>query len=188
MTTSQPNRETRRKTAKTEKATSAAEFKSKRLNVGNLVTLPSGNRVKIQRPGMIKFIEAGFLPDPLVQLITKQINDRTGKVTDSDLLKSLSIGEDMALIREIIRATDRVAAFCVIEPKVVWHEREIKTEGAHSTYEDIPEADRDPEIVYTDEMEDEDKRFIFQLAVGGSSDLSKFRQATSALVGDLSAG
>lgn len=136
---------------------------------------------------MLKFLEAGFLPDPLAEVIKKEIGQRTGKVESSDLLKTIAGGENLEMLREMMRATDRIAAFCVTEPTVVWHEREVRVEGAESTFEEIPEGERDPEIVYTDEMELEDKMFIFQLAVGGSSDLNRFRQATGALVGDLSA-
>lgn len=188
MTTSQPNRETRRKTAKADRATTPAEFKKKKAD--DLVRLPSGNRVKMRRPGMLKFLEAGFLPDPLAEVIKKEIGQRTGKVESSDLLKTIAGGENLEMLKEMMRATDRIAAFCVTEPTVVWHEREVKLDDGsvvEGSYEDIPDDERDPEIVYTDEMELEDKMFIFQLAVGGSSDLSRFRQATGALVGDLSA-
>lgn len=139
---------------------------------------------------MLQFLESGLLPDPLAQLIRKQISDRSGKVTDAELMKSLVAGKDFELIKEMMRATDRVVAFCVYEPQIVWHEREVPGHESAGVvaYEDIPDEERDPEIVYTDEMEMDDKMFIFQRAVGGSTDLSRFRSATSAIVGDLSAG
>ena len=186
MTT--PNRQDRRKAASKGgggKVTTAAQFKKKRDN--DIVTLPSGNRVRVRRPGMIKFLEAGFLPDPLAQLIKKEIAQRTGKVQESDLFKSILGGEDMEMLKEMMRATDRITAFCVVEPTVMWHERESEENGV-VVYEDIPEDERDEEIVYTDEMEVPDKMFVFQLAVGGSSDLTRFHQATGSVVGALSAG
>ena len=143
---------------------------------------------------MMEFLESGFLPDPLEKLIRQQISDRSGKkVTDADLLKTLTQGDDWELIREMVRATDRIVAFCVYEPVIQWHEREVQQvdnplDAPAVKYESIPDEDRDPEVVYTDEMEDSDKMFIFQRAVGGSTDLSRFHEATRSIVGDLSTG
>jgi hypothetical protein len=50
------------------------------------------------------------------------------------------------------------------------------------------ESDRDPELLYVDEVDEDDKNFIMSWAFGGTSDLEKFREAKDKLVERLSAG
>lgn len=51
--------------------------------------------------------------------------------------------------------------------------------------DEIPWEQRDPEFMYLQEVELTDKVFIFQYAVGGSSDLARFRSEYGQLVGSI---
>jgi hypothetical protein len=148
------------------------------------VELPSGAMVRVRRPGMEKFLAAGFLPEPMAKQVRQQINNRTGRVQDMDMLKDPSNEE----IEAMLRVMDRVSAYCFVEPALHWHERPVKNANGQDDVEEIPLAERDPELLYTDEVDLVDKQFVFQYAVGGTSDLDQFRESTSTLVEAIQPG
>lgn len=162
------------------KASSAGSFKK-----GNapLIELPSGHFVRIRRPGMEAFLSAGFLPDSLAKEISKMISRRTGKAEDLNILQDPT----PEAVREYLRAMDRIAAHCITEPKVIWHERQTGEENADGqpALEIIPEGERDEGLVYTDDLDIQDKTFVFQYAVGGTADLTQFRRESDAAVAAL---
>lgn len=162
------------------------------------IELPSGNLAFIRRPGMEKFLSAGYIPDSLAAEIRAQINGKTPKPvipqgTDDK-------GPDMGDVEDMLMAMDRCVAFCVVSPEVAWHKRSVMTRGddnierpalddnGREVVEDIPEDDRDEDLLYTDELDQDDKNFIFQYAVGGSPDLARFREATALAVASVEAG
>lgn len=160
---------------------SAGDFKKKK---NDSVLLPSGNTVIVRRPGMEKFLAAGFLPDPLASEIRKQIVQKSGKsapADSTDLAKTLLEKGGAEGVVAMMRMTDKVAAYCIVQPETRWHERETPNGG----FEDIPDPERDPEVLYTDEIEMEDKMFLFQYVTGGTSSLSQFRESTRAVVAGL---
>lgn len=159
------------------KAASASAFKR---DSSPLVEIPSGNWVRLRRPGMEAFLTAGFLPDSLAKDIAKLVASKKGKAEDLKVLQEPT----PEAVAEYMRAMDKIAAYCVTEPKVVWHER-FATGTNDVVLEVIPEDERDSEVVYTDELDIEDKSFIFQYAVGGTADLSQFRQSADAVVAAL---
>lgn len=183
-----PNRSDRRKAARVQKVSPAASFKK---NKNPVVELPGGNVIRVKRPGMTAFLEAGFLPDPLADIVRRQIagGGDAKKVLAEDMFKK-AVSGDISILKTMMRTVDRIAAYCVVEPKVCWHEREVQRHENPEVvdYEVIPDSERDPEVVYTDEMEDEDKMFIFQFAVGGSSDLTRFRDESARVMGDVPTG
>lgn len=175
--------------------TSASSYRQKNQE---LTELPSGAFAKLRRPGMERFLGAGYLPDTLRSEMEKQIASASGKKASSgiaELAGKLSV-EDMA---EWMNAMDRIVCEVFVEPKVVWHKRPVmaQAEGQPAAvmtdaagkpkYEDIPDEDRDEEALYTDELDMEDKQFCFQYGVGGTTDLTRFRATAASLVDDLSA-
>lgn len=157
------------------------------------IELPSGAYMYIKRPGMEKFLSAGFLPDSLQATIRKEIAQASGKPDRKMTIQDV----DMDDLDGYLDAMDRICEVVVVEPKVVWHKELVRdpesgdilydTKG-HEKTRVIAEEDRDDEVLYTDEMDQMDKNFIFQYAVGGSADLTRFRAATDALVDAVSAG
>jgi hypothetical protein len=132
--------------------------------------LPSGEVCRVKRPGPELFLREGMLPDSLSTVVQQAINQGKGLPPGKteDLVKN---ERDLA---ELIRAVDKITLEVVVEPEV--------QDGTG-----IPESERDEDVLYVDEVDLEDKMFIFNFAVGGSSDLVQFRKQLDARMGDVPA-
>lgn len=155
--------------------------------------LPSGNIAKIKRPGMEKLLSAGVLPDRLTPIAMEAVRKGEGGMPTDDEKVMEEFLQDSNAVSEIFMAFDRVTAMCVVEPKVRLHQytqEDVELRGipANRLGQEIPEEDRDEDILYTDEIDMDDKSFIFQYVVGGSSDLESFRQEHSEAMADLQSG
>lgn len=153
------------------------------------VTVPSGNLALIKRPGMEVFLFEGLLPDALQPLVQEAI--KTGRGLPQTKIKAMAESEEA--IKDMMNTIDRVTARIMVEPKVIWHRRPVSSDDGSpvmETYkdadgkdqkrqvlEDVPENERvDVEgVLYTDDIDFEDKSFLFQYAVGGTRDLERFR-------------
>lgn len=156
-----------------------------------MVELPSGNHAVLRRPGMDKFLSAGYLPDTLRSVIQEQISGGSGRRAQ-ELTKDLSLDETA----EWMSAMDRIAVQVFVQPALRWHKKpSLGQDGkplldpqGQPLYVELSADERDPEALYTDEVDMEDKQFAFQYAVGGDTDLERFREATASAMADLSAG
>jgi len=135
---------------------------------GEDLTLPSGNVALVKRPGMESFLTEGIIPDSLMPLVNEAIATGRGMPPE----KMAEVAKDPKVVLDMMDAMDRILTKVVVEPKVLWHK---DSEGNV-----IPEDDRDDEYIYTDDVDFEDKSFIFNYAVGGTRDLERFRQETGA--------
>lgn len=147
---------------------SAKDFKKKSAVVE--LKLPSGHTCLAKPMRITKMLEEGFFPDDLRAVIMKQIGEE--KPDDKAVSDSMSsvIG-DMGKLNELMQVFDRITATVIVEPKV------------YMAPED--DADRDEELLYADEVDMEDKTFIFQWAVGGDKDLERFRSEFGSSLGSL---
>lgn len=156
--------------------TSVGEWKKNKLRDGEL-DLPSGNRCLLKRPGLPQLIAEGLIPDTLQAIMQGQINKgRKGKKpVESEIDDSLAeVMSDPQKMQEAFDMMDRICAHVMVEPPLKFHKFEI-VDGA-GVWEVIPDEDRDPEVLYTDDVDEMDKNFIFQFVVGGTRDLERFRQ------------
>lgn len=165
----------------TKKQSAARQWKRAK---GEDLEVPSGNIALVKRPGMEAFLLEGLIPDSLMPIVNEAI--RTGAGLAPEKVKALT--EDLDQVASMMEAMDRVVVRIVIEPKVLWHKRIIvdedgkpilDKEGKEQT-EVIPESERedDENLLYTDDIDLEDKMFLFNYAVGGTRDLERFRQET----------
>lgn len=172
--------------------------------------LPSGNVALVKRPGMESLLASGVMPDSLTPIILESIKQaqrgqpqdhkgKGGKATTPNELSPEQMEKllsDPNALNDIFASFDRVCEMVVVEPAVKYHKvLEVDDNGnprkdvdGKEVWTIIPHADRDPEILYTDDVDPDDKEFIFQFVVGGSRDLESFRQARSEGMGDLSVG
>lgn len=154
---------------------SAAEWKKKSAQME--LTLPSGEVCLVKRPGLPQLIAANVMPDMLSGIAEKAVEAGRGGISVSPEDSMEMVGEVLSKkggVQEMLESFARVTAFCVIQPKVVFHKAE--TEEGSGLWEDIPQEDRDPDTLYTDEVDLEDQMFIFNYVVGGSADLAEFRK------------
>lgn len=153
---------------RTKKSTTKNTWKRKR---GEELDLPSGNVALVKRPGMEAFLTEGLIPDSLMPLVNQAIS--TGKGLPPEKLNEMA--KDPNFVTEMMDSMDRVLTKVVVEPKVLWHKR---LDG--ETLVIIPEEERDEDYVYSDDVDFEDKSFIFNYAVGGTRDLERFREEAGA--------
>ena len=86
---------------------------------------------------------------------------------------------------------DRAAVMCMINPDLhpALTDEDVTAWNLKHPDEMVEDKEelRSDEVLYVDELDDEDKSFIFQWLTGGTSDLEQFRKQQSANVATLEA-
>lgn len=162
----------------TKETTGVKEWKKK--GHGVPLDLPSGNVALVRPVGMQVFLEKGLIPNSLKELVVNAL--KAGKELE---LKADDF--DTNQIDEMLELFNAVAVYCVVEPKV--HKvpmRQVLEKDDTFSLQTIPLEDRDSELLYIDEVDFEDKAFIFQFAVGGTRSLERFREEFAAGISAIS--
>lgn len=145
--------------------TSASAWK-KTSAVGAPLRVPSGNTCLVRPMDMRALVRNNLIPNELMSYVNQAMSK--GKApSESKLMEDMS----MEKMLEVMDAIDDIVCYMVVEPKV----HPIPHEGVA----------RDPEILYVDEVDYEDKMFIFQYAVGGTRDVDKFREGLASTMESL---
>jgi hypothetical protein len=163
------------------------------------VELPSGNIAKIKRPGMEKLLAAGVMPDSLTPIAMDAVKkaqsggrpNKADEQAEQEMLEKIM--GDQNEMAKMFATFDKVTAMCVVEPRVRLHtytQDDVLTNGipANQVGMEIPEDERSDDILYTDEVDMDDKTFIFQYVVGGTADLESFRQQYGSALANLESG
>lgn len=149
------------------KVTSASAWKGKK---GTDLELPSGNVCRVRNPGMDYFIRAGIIPDSLTGMVRQMISGK-GDVELTDLVKT---DDDL---QKLFGVVDDILIEVVLEPVVnPVPMRTVENDEGKEVREPVPFAERDEDKLYVDEVDFDDKIFVFQFACGGTRDLEKFRE------------
>lgn len=161
-----------RKTGKTgsrnpAKATTASAWKKSTLPP--LMEMPSGNAMRIRKVGLQMLIKTGTVPNSLLGIAQKAAAKGqapgSDAVTDQDMVDIL---QDQEKVTQIADFMDKVAILCAAEPIVL----PIPDDG----------VERDEDSLYVDDLDEEDKMFIFQVVTGGTTDIEEFRKQLGANV------
>lgn len=177
--TRKPGRTTPKKdTESLGEPTSAAAWKKGKTE-GLLVRVPSGNTALIRTPGLEVFVRKGTIPNALIPLIQKSL--KTGKEPTEDELAEV-LGDDEGLDKIIDLAENVLVEVC-IDPKVL--PAPVDEEG-NRLPDDHP--DRDPDVLYADDVDFLDKMYIFSVATGGPSQMEAFRKQSGLDVGPVQSG
>lgn len=140
--------------------------------------VPSGNTCLVRPVGMQAFIAEGLIPNSLMGIVTTALEaGEKGEEVDEDAVVEQFIDDikaDPDRVMDMIRMADACTVYCVIEPKVA------PAPGAGQ--------DRDPDVLYVDEVDLDDKMFIMNFAVGGTRDLEPFREKVARGVESVSPG
>jgi hypothetical protein len=183
--------------------TSAKNWKNKQV-VGDIeLTLPSGNTCLVRRLKPEAFLKTGLIPDSLSGMVNTAIKSKKGLPPDA--LKQ--IVADPKKIRQAMQMTDEVACYMVREPKLVMppkckHEMagsrvcgeyfdtddKRHEDDQHPDWHAFIEGDRDEDVLYADQVSEEDKQFIFQFGTGGTADVERFRKEFGGHVAGISNG
>jgi hypothetical protein len=150
------------------------------------LTFPSGQLAQVRRPGVPQLIDAGVLDsaDTLGSLVDQK---HLKRVKGQQQIDPASLMKDSANLITVMQLVDKVTAYMVIQPAVaeIWVE-EMNDEGKKIRRK-IRDDERDPNVVYCDVIGIEDRMFLFQYAVGGSTDLATFRERFQAAMGSVEA-
>lgn len=152
--------------------------------IGEDLVCPSGQTALVIRPGVQGLIEAGVLQnvDSLTSIVnSKHISRAKGKPQ----VDPKTILNDPKAMADIITVVDRVLVHVVKAPQLTlaW------TELADGTKQDLNVEERQAlsdlkgrTLVFTDQVDLDDKMFIFNFAVGGTRGLDRFREQAAELV------
>lgn len=135
--------------------------------------LPSGETCLVVRPGVQGLIGAGILDslDTLTGLVQSELIDSKDPRNAQKAVKALA--ENPQDLLKAMDLVDKVVCYVVKAPEVL-----------------MPPADaseRDAEALYADEVDLDDKMFIFQFVVGGTRDIEQFRKESQELLGGVPA-
>lgn len=149
---------------------SASDFKKKR--GGGLFELPSGLYMKLRNPGgMAVLLKEGMIPNSLLAVANKSLE---GKRSGPEDFKAEDGKLNLEMVNDMMQLMDHIIVVCAVEPRV------YPAPGV--------EDERSDDLLYADEIEDEDKMFVFQWLTGGTADLESFRQRYSSNLDALGGG
>lgn len=153
------------------------------------ITLPSGETCQVRRPGVQGLIKAGVLDsfDTLTSLVQQEINRNTPQLAARQAKADIAaeVLRDPSKIQAGLEMIDRLAAYIITAP-VVWCDFQLPKESDEDFETRKAKAIQD-EAVPTSAIDDNDKIFVMNFAVGGSADLTAFRAGLAETVGDLEA-
>lgn len=133
--------------------------------------LPSGNTCLVKRPGVQGLIKAGLLDslDSLTSIVQVEHIDANDPKKMAAAVSKMAA--DPARINEALDVVDKAVCFAVVAPKVFMPPPDGET--------------RMEDAVYADDVDEEDKMFIFQFLVGGTRDVESFRKESQAMLGGV---
>lgn len=142
------------------------------------IELPSGNRMVLKKAGLQALVASGTIPNELLGPVQSEIDKgkgRSKKPNPFDVANKLDAGQ----MQQMLDMMENVVVMCAVEPRV----HPIPRDESGNL---LPIDFRNPEVLYVDELEEEDRMFIFQYVTGGTKDLASFRAELSGLVATVS--
>ncbi len=146
---------------------SVSDFKKK----PEAVKLPSGLSMVLKHTSMTGFIQGGNIPNALLKVVQGAIADQKGEDLSEDSVDVSELLADPSKLKDVFGAVDAFVISVAIEPQV------------HPTPDD--EADRQDDLLYVDEIELEDKMFIFGRAMGSTDSIAPFPSKPTKRVGSI---
>lgn len=131
---------------------------------GDVLTLPSGNTLRVTNPGIMGLAHKGLVPNSLMTVIMDAVQKGKEPKPEEIMSENLDIAEMFGMM-------DNAIIEMAQEPKVL----PLPEEG----------EPRDPASLYIDEISDEDKTFLWQWATGGTADVEQFRRESTRDMGAL---
>jgi hypothetical protein len=148
----------------------------------NDLTMPSGQTAQVRQPGVQNLVSAGVLDD--VDTLSTLVNEKHVKrVKGKPVVDHKSMMGDPKNMLRVLETVDKVVEYMVIQPNVKRPvEQYVDSEGQTK---ERPLAGREPGIVYTDQIDLNDRMFIFQYSTGGATDVEQFRGQLAEIMGSM---
>lgn len=180
--------------------TAASSWKGKASGAGleTDLELPSGNVCRVKRVDMPTLLASGAFPDSLMSIVSEKVDTATGKSDKPKKLKKSeveAVTQDPKKMVELFQSIDRLIPIVVAQPAVQNHNLiEKDAAGEQKVVRPLNEEERqalldeyEGDLLFTDEVELEDKMFIFQFVIGGRRELETFRAELESSMGDVPA-
>lgn len=158
------------------------------------LTLPSGQTCRAKKVTVTSMIEAGILnnADSLTAMVdqyTRKVKGGKGVADGTPIVDNKILGDSKAL-KMMIEMADRSLPEIVISPPVHLHFSEQvigKTTVTKKLNDDQRAVIRaaTPGVIFTDQIDLEDKMELFEWGVGGLKAFSSFREGPTTDVGDV---
>lgn len=158
------------------------------------LTTPSGQTCRARKMTVESMIETGLLADAdsITALVSKHVRKVKGGNgrADGTQVDERAMLADPSAIKAIITLTDKVLPHVVVSPRVVLHYKET-TVGKTTVSKALTPEERDeilqaaPGTVFTDQIDLEDKMFLFDWAAGGLQAMTNFRGGSTPDVGGV---
>lgn len=158
------------------------------LSIGENRTLPSGQTCVARHLGIEDLVAAGILEhaDSLTSLVDeKHVRKvRGGRGPDRDQVNMQSVMKDANALRSILTVADKAIPIIVLDPVVKLHY--VSTDNGTRM---LGVDEREPGVVYTDQIGLADKMDLFSWAMGDVEGLQSFRNTEAGPdVGAVSTG
>jgi len=141
------------------------------------VRVPSGQLCQMRKVNARVLVALGLIDtmDPLTALVDakhiKRVKSGGSSVPEVD---AQSLMKDPEAVVKLLDITDKLIEALVVQPNV---KRPIRIVDGKEF--DLKPHERVPGQIYTDMVDDMDKVFLFQWAMGGTADLEQFRVIAS---------
>lgn len=152
---------------------------------GFVVLLPSGRTVRVTRSKILfTMLKDNNLPNPLARVVGKMMeefsNKKRDQVVPEDILKEL--GPEG--VPTLMRFVDDCVISCMLEPRCErpYMAEIIDDDPENNKAELKKQVEWEPTFgaISLEQVEMEDRAFIFQVAMGGATDLESFREQSKA--------
>lgn len=136
------------------------------------IQLPSGNYMRIRKVGLRFFVEAGMMPNSLMSMVQGSLDKGKGKSvqgpSEEDMMELM---QDPKKVQDIADFMERMVVYVAQEPEVF------------PTPE--PGVEKNPDVLYIEDIDYDDQMFIFQVVTGGTTDLETFREQHTSTMASL---
>jgi len=131
---------------------------------GTVVKLPSGKAMRIKKTGIMDLAHDGLVPNALMSIIMTSVQKgQQPKVED--------ILSDKIELSAMFEMMDNAVIKMALEPQV----HPLPEEG----------KERRSDRLYIDQIDEEDKMFLWHIATGGTADVEQFRKQRAGLLDSL---
>ena len=183
---------TARKTAERAEQLRVSQIGDFKSRMGGVMELPSGLVMKLKNPGGLQaFIANGTIPNSLLGMVQDGLRGKTGvdaAKAAADLANDLDSLGDMLKMLDlvIVQAAKEPRVYPVPTPDDLERYNIMHPNDQLESVDDLREL-HDDDRLYTDEIQELDKQFVFQWVSGGVRDLATFRAQLESHVDDISA-
>lgn len=157
------------------------------------LTMPSGQTCWAQVLGLQGVLETGVMgeADSLSAFVgreyVRKVRGAKGR-PDGDEIDAAKLMKSPDTLKKIVKMVDGLTPHVVVDPVVKCHYEVLNAGTKDEDTRMIPKEDREPGVIYTDQIGLEDKMFLFNFAVSAVKDAETFREESQAALGNMADG